>query len=88
MNPFGVAAIQAVAEMIQAVRNATAAIERIDSKSHQLVLPLLRQTPNDVDVLTRKILMDEKNPHRLRDAAAIQPCPGIHPGATADKTPF
>ena len=88
VHSLGVAAVQAVAEMIQAVRNATAAIEMIDPKSDQLVLPLLRQAPNDVDVLARKILMDEKNPHRLRDAAAIPPCPGIHPGATADKTPF
>ena len=88
MHSLGVAAVQAVAEMIQAVGNATAAIEMIDPKSDQLVLPLLRQAPDDVDVLSRKILMDEKNPHRLRDAAAIPPCPGIHPGATADKTPF
>ena len=74
--------------MLQGFWNATVPIEFIDSKSHQLVLPLLRQTPNDVDVLARKILMDEKNSHRLRDAAAIPPCPGIHPGVTANKTPF
>ena len=74
--------------MLQGFWNATVPIEFIDSKGHQLVLPLLLQTPDDVDVLAGKILVDEKDSQRFRDAAAIQLCPGIHPGVTANKKPF
>ena len=35
----------------------------IDGQGHQLVLPMLGQALSDVDVLARKILMNEENPH-------------------------
>ena len=74
--------------MLQGFGNATVPIEFIDSEGHKLVLPLLLQTPNDVDVLAGKILVDEKDSQRFRDAAAIQLCPGIHPRATGDRRPY
>ena len=63
MNTIGVAAIKAVAEMIEALRNATPPIQRINPQGHQLMLALLGQPLNDVNVLTRKVLMNEKDPH-------------------------
>jgi hypothetical protein len=63
MDPWSVAAIEAVAEMIEALRHATPPIQSIDAKGHQLVLPLLGQTPNDVDVLAGEVLMNEKDSH-------------------------
>tara|TARA_Y100001954_G_scaffold153526_1_gene163339 strand:+ start:258 stop:578 length:321 start_codon:yes stop_codon:yes gene_type:complete len=70
--------------MLEALRHATPAIQRIDPQGHQLMLALLGQPLNEMYVLTRKILMNEKDPHELKDAAAIPPCPGIIPAA--DKT--
>ena len=86
MDPWSVAAIEAVAVVIKALRHATPAIQRIYPQGHQLMLALLGQPLNDMYVLTRKILMNEKDPHELKDAAAIPPCPGIIPAAAADKT--
>ena len=63
MYPLGVTASEFVAEMGQAFWHATPAIQSIDPKGHQLVLPLLSQALNDVDILTWKVLMNEKNPH-------------------------
>ena len=63
MNTLGVAAIKAVAEMIEALRNATPPIQRINPQGHQLMLALLGQPLNDVNVLTRKVLMNEKDSH-------------------------
>ena len=63
MDPRSVAAIEAVAEMIEALRHATPLIQRIDPQGHQLMLALLGQPLNDVNVLTRKVLMNEKDPH-------------------------
>ena len=63
MNPFCVSTIEAVSEMVKALGNAAIAIESVDTKGHHLVLPLLGQTLNDVDVLPRKVLMNEKDSH-------------------------
>ena len=63
MNPWSVAAIEAVAVVIKALRHATPAIQRIYPQGHQLMLALLGQPLNDVNVLTRKVLMNEKDPH-------------------------
>ena len=63
MHPLGVATIKAVTEMVEALGNATATIKSIDAKGHQLVLPLLGQTLNDVDVLPGEVLMNEKDSH-------------------------
>ena len=49
--------------MVEALGNATATIKSIDAKGHQLVLPLLGQTLNDVDVLPGEVLMNEKDSH-------------------------
>ena len=49
--------------MIEALRHATPPIQRIDPQGHQLMLALLGQPLNDVNVLTRKVLMNEKDPH-------------------------
>ena len=87
MDPLGVTASEFVAEMGQAFWHATPAIQSIDPKGHQLVLPLLSQALNDVDVLTWKVLMNEKNPHEIRDAEAIPPCPEILPAKAAGRTP-
>ena len=61
MHSLGIATIQAVTEMIKTLGNATTTIKCIDAKGHQLVLPLLSQTLNDVDVLPREVLMNEKD---------------------------
>ena len=63
MNTLGVAAIEAIAEVVEAFRNTTTSIKIIDSQGHQLMLALLRQPLNDMNVLTRKVLMNEKDPH-------------------------
>ena len=63
MDTFGVAAIKAVTEVVEALGDPTPAIQRIDAQGHQLVLPLLSQALNDVDVLPWKVLMNEKDPH-------------------------
>ena len=73
--------------MLEALGHATPSIQSIDPKGHQLVLPLLSQALNDVDVLPWKVLMNEKNPHELRDAEAIPLCPGILPAKAAGRTP-
>ena len=87
MNTLGVAAIKAVTEMLEALGHATPTIKSLDAQGNQLVLALLRQAMNDMDVLPWKVLMDEKNPHEFRVAAAIPPCPEILPGAAAGRTP-
>ena len=63
MDTLGVAAIKAVTEMLEALGDATPAIQSIDAQGHQLVLPLLSQALNDVDVLPWKVLMNEENSH-------------------------
>jgi hypothetical protein len=63
MDPIGVAAIKAVTEVVEALGDATPAIQSIDAQGHQLVLPLLSQALNDVDVLPWKVLMNEENSH-------------------------
>ena len=63
MKTICVAAIEAVTEMVEALWNATTTIKVIDAKGHQLVLPLLGQTLNDVDVLPWEVLMNEENSH-------------------------
>ena len=63
MHTLGVASIEAVTEMVEALWNATTTIKVIDAKGHQLVLPLLGQTLNDVDVLPWEVLMNEKDSH-------------------------
>ena len=63
MNALGVAAFEAVAEMVKAVGNATPTIQSIDAQGHHLVLALLSQALNDVDVLPWKVLMNEENSH-------------------------
>ena len=63
MAPWGVAAIEAVTEMVKALGNAATTIKSIDAKGHQLMLPLLSEPLNDVDVLTREVLMNEKDSH-------------------------
>ena len=63
MNVLGVATIEAITEMVEALGHATTPIQRINPQGHQLVLALLGQALNDVDVLTRKVLMNEKDPH-------------------------
>ena len=73
--------------MLEALGHAPPTIKSIDAQSNQLMLALLGQPLNDMNVLTRKVLMNEKDPHELRDAAAIRPCPGILPAAAANKTP-
>ena len=87
MNTLGVAAIEAVTEVVEALGNATRLFKGIDAQGHQLVLTLLGQALNDVDVLARKVLMNKENAHRLRDAVAIPPCPGTHPEAAAGRRP-
>ena len=57
MAPWGVAAIEAVTEMVKALGNAATTIKSIDAKGHQLVLPLQSKPLNDVDVLTRNCLL-------------------------------
>ena len=72
MDALGITASKFVAEMVQAFGHATPAIQSIDAKGHQLVLPLLGQALNDVDVLPRKILMNEKqNMIRPKDQAFL-----------------
>ena len=63
MDPWSVAAIEAVAEMIETLGHATPPIQSIDPQGHQLMLALLGQPLNDVNVLTRKVLMNEKDSH-------------------------
>ena len=63
VHTWGVAAIEAVAEMAETFGHATTPIQRINPQGHQLVLTLLGQALNDVDVLPREVLMNEKNPH-------------------------
>ena len=63
MHTLGVAAIEALTEMVEALGHATPTIQSIDAQSHHLVLALLGQALNDVDVLPRKVLMNEKDPH-------------------------
>ena len=63
MDPLGVATIEAITEMVEALGHATTSIQRIDSQGHQLMLALSSQPLNDVNVLTRKVLMNEKDPH-------------------------
>ena len=63
MDTWSVAASEAIAEMIEAFRHATPSIQRINPQGHQLMLALLSQPLNDVNVLTRKVLMNEKDPH-------------------------
>ena len=49
--------------MIEAFGHATTPIQRINPQGHQLVMALVGQALNDVDVLPRKVLMNEKDPH-------------------------
>ena len=63
MDTWSVAASEAIAEMIEAFRHATPSIQRINPQGRQLMLALLSQPLNDVNVLTRKVLMNEKDPH-------------------------
>ena len=58
MDPWSIAAIEAVAEIVEALWHVTPPIQRLDPQSHHLMLALLGQPLNDVDVLTRKILMN------------------------------
>ena len=63
MKPLGVSAIEAVTKIIEILRNSTTAVQFINAKCPQVMLPLLGQALNDVDVLPWKILMNEKNSH-------------------------
>ena len=63
VNPLGVSAIEAVTKMAEALGHSTLPIQRMNAKGHQLMLPLLCQTLNDMDVLPWEVLMNEENPH-------------------------
>ena len=63
MDPWSVAAIEAVTEIIESLGHATPPIQSIDPQGHQLMLALLGQPLNYVNVLTRKVLMNEKDSH-------------------------
>ena len=88
MHILGIATIKAITEMVEALRNATPSFESINSQGHQLVLPVLGQALNDVEVLPWKILMNEENSHRLRDAATIPPCPETLRATAEGKRPY
>ena len=49
--------------MLEALGHAPPTIKSIDAQSDQLMLALLGQPLNDMNVLTRKVLMNEKDPH-------------------------
>ena len=61
--PWCVAAIEAIAEMIEALGNATTPIQGINPQGYQLMLALLRKALNDMDVLPWEVLMNEEDPH-------------------------
>ena len=63
MKPLGVSAIEAVTKIIKTLGDSTRAVQLINAKCHQVMLPLLGQALDNVDVLPWKILMNEKNPH-------------------------
>tara|TARA_B000000565_G_scaffold141356_1_gene106909 strand:+ start:348 stop:539 length:192 start_codon:yes stop_codon:yes gene_type:complete len=63
MNTLGIAALKAVTEMLEALGHTPPTIKSIDAQGNQLMLALLGQPLNDMNVLTRKVLMNEKDPH-------------------------
>ena len=63
MHPLGVAAIEAIPEIIQRLRQRPVAIQIVNAEGNQLVLALLGQPLNDVNVLTREVLVNKQNPH-------------------------
>jgi len=47
------------------IRNRTTGVHGLNPESNNLMTSLLSQFLNDMNVLTRKVLMNEKNPHLI-----------------------
>ena len=56
------------------VRNRTTVVHRLNAESNNLMTSLLREFLNDMNVLTRKVLMNKKNPHLIPSEALKRFC--------------
>ena len=69
MHIFSVTPLQWIAEVMNRVRNRPTGVHRLNPESNNLMASLLRQFLNDMDVLTRKVLMNKKNSHLIPSEA-------------------
>ena len=56
------------------VGNRPTGVHRLNAESDNLMTSLLRQFLNDMDVLTRKVLMNKKNSHLIPSKALKRFC--------------
>lgn len=63
MNPWRIASIRAIAEVLQLLRKRTILIERINPEGDQLMTTHPGQTLHDVQVLARKVLVNKQQFH-------------------------
>ena len=88
MDSLGVTTLEVISKIFYFLRKPTPTVQGVKTQGQQLMLPILSETLNDVSILSGKVLVDEENLHRLRDAAMIPLCPETHQAKAEGKRPY
>ena len=88
MDSLGITTPKVILKIFDSLRNSTPTIPGVNTQGQQLMLPILSETLNNVYILSGKILVNEENLHRLRDAAMIPLCPETHRAKAEGKRPY
>ena len=88
MDFLGVTTLKVISIIFNFLREPMPTVQGFKTQGQQLMLPIPSETPNDVSILAGKVLVDEENLHRLRDAAMIPLCPETHQAKAEGKKPY
>ena len=69
MRVFSIAALQWITKIMNRIGDHATGIHRLDSESDNLMATLSCKPLNDMNVLTRKVLMNKKNSHLIPSEA-------------------